>query len=113
MATTKRKPETAAEKARRLRFFVDGGTPLPPKDAAWLKAYEPAEVKRQARKTKAGDARLKQAETKAKKTGRSLTVADLREAAKPAQPVSFSAAAIDAGITSQAVLAESMYGGFE
>jgi hypothetical protein len=88
MATTKRKPETAAEKARRLRFFVDGGTPLPPKDAAWLKAYEPAEVKRQARKTKAGDARLKQAETKAKKTGRSLTVADLREAAKPAQPVS-------------------------
>ena len=88
MATTKRKPPTAAEKARVLRFYIEGGTPLPPKDTAWLKAYEAAEAKRLAKKTKEGAARLKGAEAKAKKEGRTLTMADLREAAKPAQPVS-------------------------
>lgn len=88
MATRQRKPETAAERARRLRFFMDGPNGfIAPKDQAWLNAYEAAEVKRQAKKMKGGDARLKAAEAKAKKEGRSLTMADLHKAASPARPV--------------------------
>lgn len=89
MATTKRKPpETPAERARRIRWLVDSGLSANPQEAAWLKAYEAADAKRQAKKTKEGNARIKQAEAKAKKAGRSMTMADLREAGKPAQPVS-------------------------
>jgi hypothetical protein len=69
-----------------LRFFLDGGTPLPAADAAWLKAYEAAEVKRTAKKARVSTQAVAKAETKAKKEGRTLTMADLREAAAPKTP---------------------------
>lgn len=86
MANSKRRPERPDEKARRLETWKDWGNPISPKDEAWLKVYKAAEVKRQARKTKDGEARLKQAEAKAKKEGRVLTLADLHKTSQPARP---------------------------
>jgi hypothetical protein len=82
----KGKAQTPAEKARRLRFYVDGKLPVSHEDEVWLKAYEAAEAKRLARKQKLGEAKIAKAEEKAKKEGRSLTMTDLNEAMKPTTP---------------------------
>lgn len=86
MATGKRKAVQPDQRARTLRQYVDWGHPISPQDSAWLKAYEGAEAKRLAKKAKVGGQAMDRAEKAAKKAGRSMTLADLREASKPAQP---------------------------
>lgn len=86
MAENKNRAETSAERARKLRWCVDSEMPVPPMDLAWLKAYEAAEVKRQAKAMKVSDAAVKKSEAKAKKEGRVFTLKDVQDAVKPATP---------------------------
>lgn len=64
----------------------EAGFPLPPRDEAWLKAWEAAELRRQVKAVKAGKAAEEKALKKAKKEGRSPTLKDLSEAMKPMTP---------------------------
>lgn len=81
-----RSKTTPDQRARALRCYVDGGLEISAQDQSWLKAYEAAETRRLAKKTKVNEATLAKAEAKAKKEGRSLSIADLREATRPATP---------------------------
>lgn len=80
------KPETSDRKARRLQFCKESGLPLAAKDEAWLKAWEAADLKKQAKALRAGKAAEDKAAKKAKKEGRSVTIKDLHEAMQPATP---------------------------
>lgn len=86
MATKNPKPVQPDQRARTLRQYLDWGHKISPQDAAWLKAYEAAEAKRMKTKATHGTKVMEKAEKTAKKEGRTPTLADLREASRPATP---------------------------